>query len=46
MSALMHPHPNWKIISLRYFNPIGAHESGLIGDEPSNYPTNLIPYIQ
>lgn len=35
----------WKIIILRYFNPIGAHESGLIGDNPKGIPNNLMPYI-
>jgi UDP-glucose 4-epimerase len=35
----------WKIHCLRYFNPVGAHESGLIGDEPSGIPNNLMPYI-
>jgi len=36
---------DWKIISLRYFNPIGAHESGLIGEDPRGIPNNLMPYI-
>ena len=36
---------NWKILNLRYFNPIGAHESGLIGEFPNNIPSNLFPYI-
>lgn len=35
----------WKIILLRYFNPIGAHESGLIGEDPNGIPNNLIPYV-
>ena len=35
----------WKIILLRYFNPIGAHKSGLIGEDPKGIPNNLIPYI-
>jgi UDP-glucose 4-epimerase len=35
----------WNIISLRYFNPIGAHNSGLIGETPNNMPTNLMPVI-
>lgn len=35
----------WNIILLRYFNPIGAHPSGLIGEAPSGYPNNLMPYI-
>jgi len=37
-------HP-WQIILLRYFNPIGAHESGLIGEDPNGIPNNLIPYV-
>ncbi len=36
---------SWKIANLRYFNPIGAHESGLIGENPLNIPNNLFPYI-
>ena len=35
----------WKIYILRYFNPIGAHESGLIGEDPNGIPNNLMPYI-
>ena len=35
----------WKIILLRYFNPVGAHESGLIGEDPRGIPNNLMPYI-
>ena len=35
----------WNVILLRYFNPIGAHESGLIGEDPKGIPNNLIPYI-
>lgn len=37
--------PEWSIIMLRYFNPIGAHESGLIGEDPIGIPNNLVPYI-
>lgn len=37
-------HP-WKIAILRYFNPIGAHESGLIGEDPNGIPNNLMPYL-
>lgn len=37
--------PKWRIILLRYFNPIGAHESGLIGEDPQGIPNNLVPYI-
>lgn len=36
---------NWRIACLRYFNPVGAHESGLIGENPSGVPNNLMPYI-
>ncbi len=35
----------WKITLLRYFNPIGAHDSGLIGEDPNGIPNNLIPYV-
>ncbi len=35
----------WSIVILRYFNPIGAHESGLLGDDPNGIPNNLMPYI-
>ncbi|MES2757504.1 MAG: UDP-glucose 4-epimerase GalE [Pseudomonadota bacterium] len=37
--------PTWRIALLRYFNPVGAHESGLIGEEPQGIPNNLVPYI-
>lgn len=36
---------NWTVTLLRYFNPVGAHESGLIGEDPQNIPNNLTPYI-
>jgi len=36
---------SWKIVLLRYFNPVGAHESGLIGEDPSGIPNNLMPFI-
>ena len=36
---------NWRIAILRYFNPIGAHESGLIGEDPNGIPNNLLPYV-
>lgn len=35
----------WKVLLLRYFNPVGAHESGLIGEDPNGIPNNLLPYI-
>ncbi len=37
--------PEWKVMLLRYFNPIGAHESGRIGENPRGIPNNLLPYI-
>lgn len=37
--------PTWNIILLRYFNPIGAHQSGLIGEDPNGIPNNLMPYV-
>lgn len=37
--------PDWNVVLLRYFNPIGAHASGLIGENPSGVPNNLMPYI-
>lgn len=37
--------PEWTAIRLRYFNPIGAHESGLIGEDPNGIPNNLLPYV-
>lgn len=36
---------DWSVVALRYFNPIGAHESGLIGENPNGIPNNLVPYI-
>ena len=38
--------PEWDVILLRYFNPVGAHESGLLGEDPNGIPNNLMPYIQ
>ena len=35
----------WRIARLRYFNPVGAHESGLIGEDPRDIPNNLLPYV-
>lgn len=37
--------PEWNVVLLRYFNPIGAHKSGLIGEDPKGIPNNLMPYI-
>jgi UDP-glucose 4-epimerase len=36
---------SWRVISLRYFNPVGAHDSGLIGEDPNGIPNNLVPYV-
>ena len=41
---VMDPNP-WNVVLLRYFNPIGAHASGLIGEDPNGIPNNLMPYI-
>jgi len=43
--ALSNASTPWKIALLRYFNPIGAHASGLIGEDPNGIPNNLIPYV-
>ena len=37
--------PRWRVALLRYFNPVGAHESGLIGEDPNGVPNNLLPYV-
>ena len=37
--------PSWNVMLLRYFNPIGAHKSGLIGEDPKGIPNNLVPYV-
>jgi UDP-glucose 4-epimerase len=37
--------PSWRVATLRYFNPVGAHESGLIGEAPGGIPNNLMPYV-
>ncbi len=37
--------PTWRVALLRYFNPVGAHESGLIGEDPAGVPNNLMPYV-
>lgn len=37
--------PEWSVVLLRYFNPIGAHKSGLLGEDPNGIPNNLLPYI-
>ena len=45
LSGLATAEPEWSIVLLRYFNPIGAHESGRIGEDPRGIPNNLMPYI-
>lgn len=45
LTDLTVPDPEWKVVLLRYFNPIGADESGLIGEAPNGIPNNLMPYI-
>ncbi len=37
--------PEWNVVLLRYFNPIGAHKSGMIGEDPKGIPNNLLPYV-
>ncbi|NIM71380.1 MAG: UDP-glucose 4-epimerase GalE [Xanthomonadales bacterium] len=46
LRALHANSPEWQVSLLRYFNPVGAHESGLIGEDPNGIPDNLVPYIQ
>lgn len=45
LSDLQRAHPDWRIALLRYFNPVGAHESGLIGEHPQGKPNNLMPFV-
>jgi len=45
LSGMAHADKDWSIVLLRYFNPIGAHESGRIGEDPRGIPNNLMPYI-
>lgn len=45
LSDVCRAYPQFSAINLRYFNPIGAHESGLIGEDPSGIPNNLVPYV-
>jgi UDP-glucose 4-epimerase len=45
LHALARADPSWRVANLRYFNPVGAHESGLIGENPRGAPNNLMPYI-
>jgi len=45
LGAVCAADPQWKVAILRYFNPVGAHPSGLIGEDPADIPNNLMPYI-
>lgn len=45
LEKLAQANPEWSIAILRYFNPIGAHNSGLIGEDPQDIPNNLLPYV-
>lgn len=45
LKDMCHANDGWSIAILRYFNPIGAHQSGLIGEDPNGIPNNLLPYI-
>lgn len=45
LNDVAHANPGWSVTNLRYFNPIGAHESGMIGEAPNGIPNNLMPYI-
>ena len=45
LSDICNADPEFKAVALRYFNPIGAHKSGLIGEDPNGIPNNLLPYI-
>ncbi len=45
LAALQNSDPSWKVAVLRYFNPVGAHPSGLIGEDPRGTPNNLMPYV-
>ena len=45
LSGMSHADPKWSVCLLRYFNPIGAHPSGKMGEDPRGIPNNLMPYI-
>ena len=45
LSGMAYAEPDWSVVLLRYFNPIGAHESGKISEDPRGIPNNLMPYI-
>lgn len=45
LTDFQHANPDWSITLLRYFNPVGAHESGLLGEDPQGTPNNLLPFV-
>ena len=45
LAAMQVADPSWRLAVLRYFNPVGAHPSGLIGEDPSGIPNNLMPFV-
>jgi len=45
LADLCHADPAWRVACLRYFNPVGAHPSGMIGEDPRGVPNNLMPYL-
>ena len=45
LGSLVVADPEWNVVLLRYFNPIGAHPSGLMGEDPKGIPNNLLPYV-
>ena len=45
LTDLQKADPDWNVVLLRYFNPVGAHKSGLLGEDPNGIPNNLTPYI-
>ena len=45
LSGMAHADKEWSIVLLRYFNPVGAHASGMIGEDPRGIPNNLMPFI-
>jgi UDP-glucose 4-epimerase len=45
LRTLPGPDPRWRVAALRYFNPVGAHPSGRIGEDPRGVPANLVPYV-
>jgi len=45
LHSFVNANPDWTVVCLRYFNPVGAHDSGLIGENPKCTPSNLVPYL-